>query len=138
MQEVYLAAIKKAVEIEKHPNVEAWFGKATVFAIRQYWRGKSKDAVYLDDLEKLIADPVLFEDTLASNDYIRELLEYAPTQLPPVERDIFVWKFRQRMTNDEIAEKLAIKPDTVGRRIRRMRGKLKKIKKSFDEMSDLL
>ena len=135
IQDVYLDILKKEKTVEKHPDIHGWLCNATKFVIKRYWRSKVAEFVFVGFTED-IKDPTNYEEAVESNDYVKRLLEYIPTQLNFAEREIWELKCLKRLSNYVIAEKLGVKRTAVDARVTRLRKKLKNVIKKFEQLSN--
>lgn len=114
IQNTFLLALFRSETLARHPRPEAWLAKTLTNLIKNEKRRMANRNLSLDNLNALAAP-----ETAGTLD------ELLPTQLPPKDREILLWKYEQRLDYREMADRLGISEsgcrDRVARAVKRCR-----------------
>jgi len=122
ISEVWLIALKKRREVEKHPCIQGWLVTTAKYVARRFWNRKflEKKMITDDDVELEALD-----NSAEEKKRYDELLEMLKKNLKPSEFRIFTMKFIQKCSTAEIGEELGLSQTAVDSRINRLRTKIK-------------
>lgn len=95
LQDVFILACEKSEELMEHPNYLGWLYKAMNFLILQIQCNAGKDIVPLEECRNIASGPVSIP-----------LEMILPFELSEVERKIFLMRFEQRLSYNDIARQL--------------------------------
>lgn len=98
VQDAFLLALFQRDELSQHPSLEGWL-MITMrnFALNERRKGRRHPTVSLDDLIHI-----------ADRTPECPLDDILPKQLKPAERQILIWRFEDRLSHQEIADRLGI------------------------------
>jgi RNA polymerase sigma factor (sigma-70 family) len=122
ISDVYETALRKK-NLEEHPNIHGWLSITAKNVAMRYLKKKSFTRITIP-----IDDNQLGEKYNFSNDeHLNELLNVLKETLKTSEYKLFYLKFVERRSNEELAGLLRIKPDSIIRKVHRLKEKIKKI-----------
>ena len=107
VQETFLLAVLHQKELASHPKPGAWLFQALRKLIWNEQRSASRQDLPLDEVAEVPAGS------------LPPLEELLPSGLGPEERALLIWRFEERLSCGEIAERLCISEAACRKRISR-------------------
>ncbi|MCW7537818.1 RNA polymerase sigma factor [Aquabacterium sp. A7-Y] len=137
VQEAYLRAFGSMASYRGEAALATWLARIAINVALSLQRKKSR-LVQLDeseppfDVDPLVEDPMAelpsdtaTPETRAAQVQLRELLQRAIDQLPPIYRSVFMLRAVEEMSVEEAASSLQVSPDVVKTRYLRARSMLR-------------
>ncbi|MCL1866070.1 MAG: sigma-70 family RNA polymerase sigma factor [Oscillospiraceae bacterium] len=130
--EVFEIALKKDLDLGSHPNIRGWL---TLTAKNVAKRFLTRHAVINNNLTEMsedfdmekVADPVRFEERIEAEEQEKAFFDFLKRKLTKSDYNLYILKFLEYHSNDEISTILNVKNDTVNKRVTRLKQKLRKI-----------
>lgn len=120
VQEAFLALITKIEAVKEHPNPCGWLMKALRYLILQKIDAEQKR------IENEMPLDNIFHVEAPGGIHI-SLREMLPPGLSPYDQDLLVWRYENRLTYEEIAERLKIPISTCRTQFFRARKRYQKL-----------
>jgi len=126
INDVYEIALRKK-NLEKHPNIHGWLSNTAKNIAKRYLRKKafSRIAIPMSDIKS--GSQSDFEPMMEDDKYFEELLIILSKNLKVSEYTLFKLKFIEQRPNKELAEIMRIKQDSVGKKVSRLKEKIRNI-----------
>lgn len=122
VQETFLLYLSRHKKLADHPNPVGWLVKALQNLARNERRQQEgAEEISLEDLEMDLAAP---ERALS-------LWEILPAGLPEEDKQLIIWKYEDRLSHREMADRLGVAEGTVRSRFSRALQKVKRLDPAF-------
>lgn len=127
ISEVYLTALRKRRELEKHPNIHGWLASTSRIIAKRYMKSKMIESMLISDAYDNYRGSRNNSDE--EQRLYNELLDLLKRELKRSEYQLFTLKFIEKIPTAEIAAIIGIKPHSVESRVTRLKAKIKNILK---------
>lgn len=125
ISDVYVVALKKSRELEKHPQIHGWLIHTARNISKRYIRRKMIEGMMFSESEDGVS--IIPTNNDEEKRLYNELLDLLQKSLKRSEYKLFVLKFVEKCSNPEIASVIGIKVHSVESRITRLKNKIKDI-----------
>ena len=132
VQEAFLALLEKIEVVKCHPNPDGWLMKAVRYLILQ-----SIDAQHSLEKHEVELDDKTFQLS-APHTQLLSLRDMLPPGLSQREQDLLVWFYEDRLTYEEISDRLRIPILTCRTQMFRAKKHYRKLSEKEPDFSQLM
>jgi RNA polymerase sigma factor (sigma-70 family) len=126
INDVYEVALRKK-NLEKHPNIHGWLNNTAKNIAKRFLRKKAFNRITIPMSDIKSGSQSDFEPMMEDDKYFEELLIILSKNLKVSEYTLFKLKFIEQRPNKELAEIMRIKQDSVGKKVSRLKEKIRNI-----------